>query len=417
MNSDDFSLLDFMDAPEDDLFAKAEHFAEYARDYRQKGYYTYFRQNLGMCGPRVTIQDMYSTEPREMIMMASNNYLGLAQHPEVIEAGQAALRQYGTGSNGSPVLCGHTDLHHQLEEQLAQFKSCEDAIIYPTGFAANYGTINALVRQDDLLVVDRLDHASIIDGSTASGARLCSFHHNDSHSLDQILSRYAPHSKGILVIVEGIYSMDGDIADLPGILAVCRKHHARLMVDEAHATGVVGQSGKGSIEHHGLEGQIDLVMGTFSKALGVNGGFVAGSHAVIDYLRFYSRSYFFSTALAPVMAACALKALQLIQEGRSDCGQLWENIYYMTRQLKALGFRTVEGHSAIIPIIIGDDTLLRKMAADIHRRGIFLNSVFYPAVPRDSSRIRLSLMATHSREDLDRTLEALEQAGRQFGLI
>ncbi len=417
MDSDRYSLVDFIEFNDSDLFSKARKFAEYSSDYIDKGYYTYFRQNTGQCGPRVKVFDRYHNETREMIMMASNNYLSLAQRPEMIEAGVEALRKYGAGSNGSPVLCGYTDLHRELELKLAAFKSCEDALVFPTGFATNLGTISALVRKGDFIAADRLDHASILDGCLSTGALFRTFHHNDAADLAHILKHYGPKVNGKLVVVEGVYSMDGDIASLPEILAVCREHGARLMVDEAHATGVIGKTGRGSLEHHGLEGQIDIVMGTFSKAIGVNGGFICSTKEVIDYLRFYSRPYFFSTALSPVMAACALKALELIETGDDIRRSLWKNINYMTEKLRGLGFKVVEGHSAIIPILIGDDIKLRKMSAEIHEQGIFINSVFYPAVPRNSSRIRMSLMADHSQDDLDRTLAVLENVGKKYGVI
>ncbi len=417
MDSDRYSLADFIEFSDPDIFAKTRKFTEYSQDYISKGYFTYFRQNLGQCGPRVKVFDRFRNETRDMIMMASNNYLGLAQHPEVIEAGVEAIRKYGPGSNGSPVLCGYTDLHRELELKLAAMKNCEDALVFPAGFATNFGTITALARKNDFIAADHLDHASILDGCLASGAVFRSFRHNDAASLDDILKHYSPKVNGKLVIVEGVYSMDGDVADLPAILKVCREQGARLMVDEAHATGVLGKSGRGSIEHHNLEGQVDIVMGTFSKAIGVNGGFICSTREVVDYLRFYSRPYFFSTALSPVLAGSVLKVLELIEKGEDRRTALWENINYMRKNLKRLGFRVVEGHSAIIPILIGDDIKLRKMSAEIHEQGVFLNSVFYPAVPKNSSRIRMSLMATHSREDLDSTLSVLEQTGKKYGII
>jgi glycine C-acetyltransferase len=417
MDSDKYSLADFIEFNDEDIFAKTRKFAEYSTDYIDKGYYTYFRQNTGDCGARVKVIDHYSNETREMIMMASNNYLSLAQRPEVIEAGTAALKKYGAGSNGSPLLCGHTDIHRELELKLAKMKGCEDAMIFSSGFTTNIGAITALVRKDDFIVADRLDHASILDGCLATGAKFRTFRHNDADSLRQILSHYSPKVNGKLVIIEGVYSMDGDVADLPNILAACKDHGARLMIDEAHATGVLGKTGKGTLEHYGLDGQVDIVMGTFSKAIGVNGGFICSSKEVVDYLRFYSRSYFFSTALTPVNVACALKALELIEKGDDLRAALWDNIHYMTSNLKRLGFQVVEGQSAIIPIMIGDDVILRKMSAEIHKQGIFLNSVFYPAVPKNSSRIRMSLMASHSRTDLNKTLEVLETVGKKYGVI
>jgi glycine C-acetyltransferase len=419
MDSDRYSLVDFIEFNDPDIFAKTRLFGEYKIDYIQKQYYTYFREICTPCTPRVTMFDRYENKKREMIMMASNNYLGLSYHPEVIEAGVKALRQYGSGLCGSPVLCGYTDLHRQLEIKLAEFKNCEDALLFPSGFSTNQGTISALVRKNDVVIVDRLDHASILDGCMASGAAFRPFAHNSIKSLRNVLGRHsntAPDS-GKLVIVEGVYSMDGDIAPLAEIVSAAHEFGARVMVDEAHATGVLGKTGRGSIEHHGLEGKVDIVMGTFSKSLGASGGFICSTREVIDYLRFYARSYFFSASLPPSVAGSVMKALELIQSGDKLRESLWWNINYMKGRLKELGFNVLDSNSAIIPIIIGDDVKLRKMAIEINGKGIYINSVFYPAVPRNSSRIRLSLMASHSKQDLDETLNVLEETGRKFGVI
>jgi glycine C-acetyltransferase len=255
INSDDYSLIDFIEYADGDLFAKARLFQEYARDFIDKKYYTFFRPLLTACGPRVTVFDRYSGKPKEMIMMASNNYLNLSSHPRVIRAGVEALEKYGSGMCGSPVLCGYTDIHRELEEKLARFKSCEDCLIFPAGFSTNLGALSALLRKSDVVITDRLDHASILDGCVFSGAQFRNFPHNDLGKLEHILGQYKDKpDTGKLVVVEGVYSMDGDIAPLAGIRDLAVKYGARVMVDEAHATGVIGRSGRGSLEHHGLEG-------------------------------------------------------------------------------------------------------------------------------------------------------------------
>ncbi|MBN1411071.1 MAG: aminotransferase class I/II-fold pyridoxal phosphate-dependent enzyme [Spirochaetales bacterium] len=418
INSDDYSLIDFIEYADDNLFAKANLFYEYAEDYIDKKYFTFFRPMLTSCSPRVKIFDRYSGKPKDMIMMASNNYLNLSTHPDVIRAGKEALEKYGSGLCGSPILCGYSEIHRQLEEKLARFKSCEDCMIFPAGFSTNLGILTSLLRKNDVVITDRLDHASIMDGAIFSGAQFRNFSHNDTAKLERILRQYEKKEKtGKLIVVEGVYSMDGDIARLPAIKELASRYNARLMVDEAHATGVIGKTGKGSLEHHGLEGRIDIVMGTFSKALAGMGGFVCSGRKVINYIRFYARSYFFSASLSPVVAACVSKALDVIQAEPDRRERLFENIRYMVENLTKLGFNAGQTQSAIIPVFIGDDLVLRKMSRDIHKKGIFLNSIFFPAVPRDSSRIRLSLMADHSREDLDQTLNVLEKTARKYGVI
>jgi glycine C-acetyltransferase len=415
MDCDNYSLSDFIEFNDKDIFKKASVFFEYAQDYIAKKYFTYFRTMLGVCKPRVKILDRYTGKEKKMIMLASNNYLGLSSRPEVIEAGIDALRQYGSGLCGSPLLCGYSELHRRLEQKLAAFKSCEDAMLFPTGFSTNLGTITALLRKNDVVITDRLDHASIIDGALYSGASFRTFGHNDMEKLERILQTYK--NEGKLVIVEGIYSMDGDLCRLPEIKKLTEKYESRLMVDEAHATGVLGKTGRGSIEHFDLEGRIDIVMGTFSKALGAMGGFICASKEVINYIRFYSRPYLFSASLSPVTVASVLKALEILASEPELIKKLWNNIDYMKSQLDSLGFNVGNSHSAIIPILIGDDMLLRKMAVDIHERGLFLNAIFYPAVPKGNSRLRLSIMATLTKADLDEALNILEDTGRKYGVL
>lgn len=415
MDSDKYSLADFIEYNDPDIFKKTEYFYEYAEDYIKKKYFTYFRTLLTSCNPEVTIFDRYTGKEKKMIMLASNNYLGLSSRPEVIAAGEDAFKQYGSGLCGSPLLCGYTALHRELEMKLAAFKSCEDALLFPTGFSTNIGVITALLRKDDIVISDRFNHASILDGALFSGAQFRSFRHNNIHKLEGILKNCK--EKGTLVIVEGVYSMDGDLSPLDDIKKLTDEYNARLMVDEAHATGVVGEHGRGAIEHFQLEGEIDIVMGTFSKALGAMGGFVCSTKEVINYLRFYARSYLFSASLSPVIVACVSKAVDSLKNEPQLREILWKNINYMKEKLTSLGFNIGDSYSAIIPIHIGDEVTLRKMASEIHEKGIFLNSVFYPAVPQGQARIRLSLMTTLSRSHLDKALNVLEEVGKKYHVI
>ncbi|MBN2533742.1 MAG: aminotransferase class I/II-fold pyridoxal phosphate-dependent enzyme [Spirochaetales bacterium] len=415
MDSDNYSLVDFIEYNDPDIFKKAHFFYEYAEDYIAKKYFTYFRTLLTSCNPEVTILDRYTGKKKKMIMLASNNYLGLSSHPEVIKAGQEALGQYGPGLGGSPLLCGYSALHRELEEKLAAYKSCEDAMVFPTGFSTNIGVITALLRKDDVVISDRFNHASIIDGALFSGAQFRSFGHNNTNKLESILKN--TRDKGKLVVVEGVYSMDGDLSLLDKIKNLTDVYNARLMVDEAHATGILGKRGRGTIEYFDLEGKIDIVMGTFSKTLGAMGGFICSTKEVINYLRFYSRSYFFSASLSPVIAACVSKAIDILEKEPQLRENLWKNINYMKENLTSLGFNIGQSHSAIIPIHVGEEITLRKMATEIHEKEIFLNSVFYPAVPQGQARIRLSLMSTLTKSCLDKALDVLEEVGKKHHII
>ena len=416
-DSDNHNLSDFIELPDKDIFTKAIPCFEWFDDYSRKGYWTYGRPLSSSCGNRVVIYDERLGRRREMIMMGSNSYLGLTTHPKVVRAAAAAVKKYGAGSGGVPQLSGTFDLTKRLEKKLAQWKGCEDAIIFPAGYSANVGTISALVRRDDAVIIDHLAHASLIDGCTLSKGHMEVFRHNDAADLENILKKCDRDYAGKLVIVDSVYSMDGDIAPLPQIRKVAHAYGARLMVDEAHASGVIGKRGRGIADHFNMEGEIDIVAGTLSKALGGVGGFVASRKEVVNYLRYYARSYFFSTSLPPSVLASVSAAIDVIEEEPHLRQRLWHNIRYVKERLVSSGFNIGNTESAIIPIIIGDEMILRKMSKRIHEEGIYLNPVPYPAVPRGKCRFRLSLMATHTKDDLDRTLEVLEKAGREFGVI
>ncbi|HEY3314660.1 MAG TPA: aminotransferase class I/II-fold pyridoxal phosphate-dependent enzyme [Bacillota bacterium] len=413
------SLADFYDLPDEDIFAKSKPFWRFTSLNKQSGYYMYQRTLLGPSAHRVKVRDEVTGQVREMVMMASNNYLGLTTHPRVIEAGIKAYEKYGGGAGSVPLLAGTIDLHTELERKLARFKGCEEAIVFPAGYSSNVGCVAALARQGDVIVNDILNHASIVDGSRLSGATIKVFPHNKTDVLDKLLGRLrrSGEARGILVIVDGVFSMDGDIAPLPDLINVCRKHGARLMIDEAHATGVIGQNGHGTPEHWGVDGQVDIVAGTLSKGLGGIGGFVASNKEVVNYLRFYARSYMFSTALPPAVSASLNAALDVIEEEPELRTALWRNIVYMREHLRALGWDLGNAETAIFPLIIGDDRKVKEMGSRLDAMGIYVNPVFYPAVARKLSRIRLSLMATHTRKDLDDTLAAIEKAGKDVGAI
>jgi len=419
IDSDNFTMADFITLPHKDLFAKTKPCYEYIEDWKSKGTYSHRRVVLSACKNRVLAYDELSGKPRVMVMMASNNYLGLSTHPKVIEAGQKALEKYGSGMSGSPLLNGTFDLLRELEQKLAKMKDCEDAMLFSTGYSANVGAISGLIRPGDVILVDRLDHASIIDGCRLAGGNLKTFKHNNMESLEAQLKKCDEEFMGKLIVVDGIFSMDGDLADLPGIVELARKYGAKVMVDEAHATGVIGSCGKGAVEYFNLEGKVDIVMGTFSKALGATGGFVASSKEVINYLRHTSRSYLFSASPTPAVVATVLAGLKVIEEEPQLRKKLWDNIRYIHDNLKDMGYNVFPSppESAIIILTIGDEVKLRQMSKKIHEAGIYLNAVPYPAVAREKSRFRISLMASHMKDDLDMTLDVLKKVGKEFGVI
>jgi glycine C-acetyltransferase len=417
INSDDFTLADFINIPDKDLFAKTEPFWEYVEDVKRKGYYIYRKLLLSSSQNRAKIFDEITGKEREIIIMGSSNYLGLNTHPKVIEAGKKALKKYGTGPVGSPMHTGSFDIHRALENKLAEMKGCEDAMTFSSGYTANIGCISGLVRKGDLAIIDRLSHASVVDGCVFSGSPFRTFRHSDMQSLRQVLEDSKGKYNGKLIIVDGVYSTEGDIPPLPDITEVAKEYGARVMVDDAHATGVVGEGGMGTVHHFNMEGKVDIVMGTLSKALGGVGGFITSSKEVINYLRHYARSAFFSATIPPAIAASVLAAIEVMESEPERHQTLWRNINYMKENLKALGFNILNPQSALIFIIIGDDLLAKKMSKRIFEEGVYLSVFPYPSVPIGQERFRLSMSATHTIEDLDRALEIFEKVGKEFGVL
>jgi 8-amino-7-oxononanoate synthase len=391
-----------------DIFKKCHEFG-LARDVRAAGMYPYFREISSQQDPVVEI------DGRKLVMLGSNNYLGLTSHPAVKEAAAAALARYGTGCAGSRLLNGTLDLHVALEERLAAFSRREAALTFSTGYQVNLGVLSCLLERHDVAVLDALDHASILDGARLGFGKIYKFKHNDMASLEQKLSA-VPEGWGCLLVVDGVFSMEGDLAPLPEIVRLKRRFGARLMVDDAHGLGVLGDCGRGTAEHFGVEADVDLVMGTFSKSLATVGGFVAGDAPVIEYIKHHARSGIFSAALPPASAAAALRALEIVEREPERRKQLWENTDYMKRELARLGFDTGDSQSPVIPIVVGDDLLTFRMQRRLHDEGVFVNSVISPAVPVGRAMIRTSYMATHTREHLDRALDALARVGRELGV-
>lgn len=355
-------------------------------------------------------------EGRRVIQFSSNNYLGLANHPLLKQAAQEAAEKYGSGSGASRLIAGNCELYRTLEARLAQFKGTEAAVVFPTGYHANLGAITALMGKEDIIFSDALNHASIVDGCRLSGARTIIYPHRDIEALERQIRR-APAARNRLIITDGVFSMDGTIAPLPALADVARRHDCWVMVDEAHATGVLGNRGSGTAEHFLVKENISVHMGTFSKALGSLGGYIAGSQPLIDYLINKSRSLMYTTGLPPAVLAVNCTALDLVEQASSLRKKLWKRTTFFRDQLQALGFNTLESETPIIPIITGDSVRTVRFSQRLFEHGINAHGIRPPTVTEGLSRLRVSLMATHAWEDLHYALEVMEKAGREFGII
>ena len=392
-----------------DIFTKCFEFKE-AEEVKAAGYYFIFRR----------IESAQDTEVmvggRKLIMAGSNNYLGLTSHPRVKEAAIKAIEKYGSGCAGSRFLNGNLDIHEELEAKLAAFFHKEAAVVFATGYQTNLGTIAALVGRNDEVILDKFDHASIIDGCRLSFGKVRKFRHNDMRDLERVLST-ANDKVGKLIVVDGVFSMEGDITSLPGVIALAKKYGARIMVDDAHAVGVLGAGGRGTGEHFHREDDVDVIMGTYSKSLAAIGGFIVASRKVADYVKHLARSLIFSASLAPALVAAASTALDIIQEEPELRERLWHNTHKMLKGFQELGFDTGTSETPIIPIIIGDQTKTFQMCGLLQEYGVFVNPVISPAVPPGRELLRTSYMATHTEEQLDRILDAFGKSGRQLGII
>lgn len=398
-----------MDRGQKDIFTKCREFNE-ANTARATGLYPYFRTIEATFGNQVVCGG------RRKIMIGSNNYLGLAQDERVMEAAQAAIRKYGSGCTGSRFLNGNIRLHEQLEEELAEFLRRESVLLFSTGFFANEGALAALLDEGDFILCDRENHASIIDGCKMSRARTVPFTHNSVEALSRRLGRLSKDS-GKLLIVDGVFSMSGDITELPALTEVAKRHGARVYVDEAHSLGVLGPNGEGTAHHFGMNDQVDLIMGTFSKSLGSMGGFVAGPEYVIDYLRHKARCFMFTASLAPAVAGGVLKALQIMRQEPERRDQLWKNTRKMHEGFKASGFNIGTSKSPVVPLLVGSEIKAFLFSQKLFEAGIFTTPAVYPAVRYGEAIVRTSYMATHSSEELDYVLETCERVGKELDIF
>jgi len=354
---------------------------------------------------------------KKVLNFCSNNYLGLANHPKLQEAAQAAIKKYGVGPAAVRTIAGTMDLHNELEERIAKFKGAEAAITFQSGFAANLGTIQALVDKKDVIFSDELNHASIIDGCRLSGARIVRYAHCDPNHLEQVIKENEDTYQKAIIITDGVFSMDGDIAPLDRLQEIAEGYDILLAVDDAHGEGVLGKGGRGIVDHFNLHGKVDIEIGTFSKAFGVIGGVVSGNAIIIDWLKQRGRPFLFSSAMTPPDVAACIAAVDILESSTEYVDKLWKNAEYFKSEMSKNGFDI--GHSAtpITPIMLGDAPLAQKMSKDLFENGIFATPIGYPTVPKGKARIRVMISAAHSQEDLDQGLEKFIKTGKDLEII
>lgn len=407
INVDDYTLVDFAEFKGEDLFEVADYFWEYVLDGIKRKYMVYGQPMMSMPKTEFEVYDRNTDSVRSFLNFCSYNYLGYSYHPEVVRAVQEAVGKFGTGAVSAPLLSGYSQPVQQLEEEIAQLKGKEAALVFSTGYATNVGILDALLKPGDIAVLDILSHASIYDGVRMAGADIRIFAHNSPRHLEKVLKGL--ETKRAIVCIEGIYSMDGDTANLPEIIPLCKKYGVRVLVDEAHASLVFGENGGGVSEHFGLEDQVDISIGTFSKSFGAIGGFAAGNAKVINFCRMYARSYMFSCSMAPHTAVGILKVLELFKKDKSAWNRLWENTRYMWDRLKEAGLDIAETKSQVIPVMVGSDQRLREISRRIQERGLYTGVVTYPAVSKNKTRLRLSVSSAHTKKQMDLCVQILKE--------
>jgi 8-amino-7-oxononanoate synthase len=392
-----------------DVFKKCFDFTR-VEEYKSSGLYPYFTEIEKVEGNHVWVNG------KKILMVGSNNYLGLFDDPRIKASAIAAIEKYGTSTCGSRFLNGTYSLHVELEKKLAHFMGKEEALTFSTGMQTNLGTISALAGRDDVIILDRMVHASIMDAVRLSYAHVAKFKHNDMKDLEDKLA-HQPEEKGKLIIVDGVFSMEGDLSNLPQIIKLARKYRARLMVDDAHGVGVMGERGRGTAEHFGLVDEVDLIMTTFSKSFASLGGFVVGDSKIIQYIKHHARALIFSASITPAALGAAHQALEIIQNEPQRRKRLWDITRIMNRELTALGYHTGNTETPIIPVFINDMQKTFMLWHFLRDYGVFTNPVIAPAVPPEDSLIRTSFTATHTDDDLEFILKGFKQGGKMLGLI
>lgn len=377
---------------------------------KQQGLYNTIRTIDSAQGARLTV------DGKQVLNFCSNNYLNLANDERLRNAANTAIAKYGVGPAAVRTIAGTLTLHRELEERLARFKGAASTISFQSGFASNLATISALVSKEDVIFSDELNHASIIDGSRLSGARIVRYAHNDPQSLDDQIKQAGAYRRG-LVITDGVFSMDGDIAPLPQILEVTERHNILLMVDDAHGEGVLGHGGRGIVDHYGLTGRVDIEIGTLSKAFGVVGGYVAAHAEIVEWLRQRGRPFLFSSAMTAADAAACLAAVDILEASTERVDKLWNNTRYFKAEMKRLGFDTGRSETPITPVMLGEAELAQQFSRQLFERGVFAMAIGFPTVPRGKARIRVMISAAHEQTDLDQGLDAFAQTGKALGVI
>jgi 8-amino-7-oxononanoate synthase len=396
----------------DGISARLEEFVERRARMKASERYFYLQATVGPTNHRVTMAD-----GAEMVMLASYSYLGLIGHPSIDQAAREALDTYGSGAGGVRLLTGTTDLHERLEARIADFSKREDACVYSSGYVTNIAIITGLLGPGDLVLMDKLDHASIVDGCLLSGAKWRTYRHNDMSHLERLLRENAGSYSTTLVVADSVFSMDGDVMDLPTTRILCDRYGARLMVDEAHSIGSLGATGHGIEEHFGMVGSIDLKMGTLSKSIPSVGGYLAGDHDLVDYQRHMSRPFIFSAALPPAQTAAALAAFDVIEDEPWRVQQLHDVQRRYAEGLQRQGWDTMKSTTCIVPVLVGDEQRTLDLTRGLFDRGVFVCPIVHPAVPRGTDRLRTCLMATHTEDDIAQALDAFEEVGRDLALI
>ncbi|HEY8436728.1 MAG TPA: glycine C-acetyltransferase [Haloplasmataceae bacterium] len=378
---------------------------------KEEGVYRVLPVNNGPCEAEIQL------DGRSVINLSSNNYLGLANHPRVKRAAIEAIERYGVGTGAVRPIVGNMDLHERLDTLIADFKREEAAITFQSGFLCNVGTIPAVTDKGDLIVSDELNHASIIDGIRLSKADKAIFRHSDMDHLEAILKEKRHQYHRVLIVTDGVFSMDGDIAKLPDIVSLAERYDAMTYVDDAHGSGVLGESGRGTVDHFGLNGRIDFVIGTLSKAIGVVGGYVAGKRVIKEWLIHRGRPILFSTALPPAAVAAAIEAIRLLMETTEFTDRLWENARYFKTHLHAMGFDVGKSETPITPIIIGDEAKTVAFSQHLFEEGVYVSPIVYPTVPIGTGRVRAMVSAMHTKKQLDTALEIIERVGRKLNIL
>ena len=409
----DYDYSNFYYGAGDDPLNLLGPFNQWYREARQYGYYLYSEPLSTAPTTRVKVKNTKTGQVQDLINLASYNYLGISYREEVKEAAIEATRHYGLGASGSPILSGTFDIHEELAREVAEFKDKEAAILFPTGYSANVGFISSIMRAGDSIFLDQYSHASIVDGAILAKSRTVFFRHNNPMDLERKLSGVRGKK---LVVVEGVYSMDGDVCLLPEIVDVAKRHGARILIDEAHSTFLFGPNGRGVAEHYGLDREVDFHLGTFSKSLGGQGGFVCGSQNLVEYVNAFGRSRFFSCNLAPPLAAGLLAGLRVVEREPQLRARLWSNVAYLRRRFAEEGVDIGKSTSQVMPVMVNNDAKVFSVAEKIQDLGLFLQPVTYPAVPKHKSRLRVSVSAAHSEDELETAVGIIAGVLREEGI-